>query len=53
MHALLRGTQARDLLRGRRRRYNSGIGFSFRAVRNQQLTHLSAARDERHHSATS
>jgi hypothetical protein len=47
MHALLRDAQARDLLRCRRRRYNSGIGSSFRAVRSQQLTHLTAARDER------
>jgi hypothetical protein len=53
MHALLRGAQARDLLRCRRRRYNSGIDSSFHAVRSQHLTHLNAARDERHHSATS
>ena len=49
MHALLRDAQARDLLRCRRRRYNSGIG-SYSAL---QLTPLTAARDERHYSATS
>jgi len=49
MHALLRGAQARDLLRCRRRRYNSGIG-SFSAV---PLAHLATARDERHRPATS
>ena len=49
MHALLRGVRARDLLRCRRRRYNSGIGSSSAL----HLTHLSAARDERHRSATS
>jgi len=49
MHALLRDAQARDLLRCRRRRYNSGIGSSSAL----QLTHLAAARDERHYSAAS
>jgi hypothetical protein len=49
MHALLRVAQARDLLRCRRRRYNCGIGSSSAL----QLAHLTAARDERHCSATS
>ena len=48
MHALLRGAQPRDLLRCRRRRYNSGIGFSSAL----HLAHLTAARDERGHSNT-
>ena len=48
MHALLRVAQARDLLRCRRRRYNSGIGSSSAL----QLTHLTAARDERELSDT-
>jgi hypothetical protein len=49
MHTLLRDAQARDLLRCRRRPYNSGMGSSSAT----QLTHLTAARDERHHSAVS
>ena len=53
MHALLRGGQARDLLRlslaSIGRRYNSGIDSSSAL----QLTYLAAARDERHRSATS
>jgi hypothetical protein len=59
MHALLRDRRcvsARDLLRlslaSIGRRYNSGIGSSFGAVRNRHLTRLAAAR-ERHCSATS
>ena len=49
MHALLRGDQARDLLRCPRRRYNPGIGSSSAL----HLVHLAAARDERHCSVTS
>jgi len=51
MHALLRDAQARDLLRCRRRRYNSGIGSS--TGWHSLATHLTAARDERHYSAAS
>jgi len=55
MHALLRdvpNAQARvNLLRCRRRRYNSGIGSS--TGWHSLATHLTAARDERHYSAAS